>query len=170
MRMERPGVFWNLLTTFGLGYRQPASGTWGSLPSVALAGAMLACGAGPGSMPLIYFGVLGVVMVAFTLVCVLRGDEAEARWGVDPGQVVADETAGQCLALMFIPASAQADPRAAVFLLLAAFVLFRFFDIIKLEPARSLQRVPGGWGIALDDWAAGLYAGVVVWVLGLMVT
>ena len=166
---RRPGIFWDLLTTFGLGFMRPASGTWGSLPTVVLAGLLMAVGAGPGSLPLVYFGVLSTVLVVFTLVCVLRGDEAEARWGVDPSEVVADETAGQCIPLMFIPAAAEGDPRTVVFLLLASFFLFRFFDIVKLEPARSLQRLHGGWGIALDDLAAGIYAGVVVWVLAMVV-
>ena len=43
----------------------------------------------------------------------------------------------------------------------AAFVLFRIFDIIKPWPARGLQRVPGGWGILIDDLIAGLYAAAV---------
>ena len=39
-----------------------------------------------------------------------------------------------------------------------AFGLFRFFDIVKPPPARQLEKAHGGWGIMLDDFAAGLYA------------
>jgi len=168
--IRRPGVSWDFLTTFGLGYMRPASGTWGAMPPVLLAALMLAIGFGPADAPWIYFGVLLVILILFAAVCVARGDEAEARWGHDPSQVVADETAGQCIPLLLIPDAAQNDARIAVFLLLAAFFAFRFFDITKLEPARSLQNLRSGWGIMLDDIAAGAYAAVVVWVLGLIVT
>lgn len=167
---RRPGIFWDILTTFGLGHMRPASGTWGSMPPVALAGVMMLVGAGPAGLPWVYAGVLVVIVLVFGFTCALRGDEAEARWGVDPSEVVADETAGVCIPLLLIPAAAEQDAAAAVVLLLGAFFAFRFFDIVKLEPARSLQRLHGGWGILLDDLAAGIYAGVVVWVLGLIVT
>lgn len=167
---RRAGIFWDILTTFGLGHMRPASGTWGSMPPVVLAGLLVLVGAGPAGQPWVYAGVLVAVMLIFGLTCAFRGDEAEARWGVDPSEVVADETAGVCIPLLLIPAAAEQDPAAVVVLLVASFLLFRFFDILKIEPARSLQHLHGGWGILLDDLAAGLYAGVVVWVLGLVVT
>ena len=52
--------------------------------------------------------------------------------------------------LLFLPASFP--------LSIAAFLAFRVFDVLKPEPARYLERVPGGWGIMLDDVAAGIYA------------
>jgi len=42
------------------------------------------------------------------------------------------------------------------------FVLFRFFDIVKLPPGRRLERAPGGWGVMLDDLSAGIYAAIVL--------
>jgi phosphatidylglycerophosphatase A len=68
----------------------------------------------------------------------------------DPGFVVIDEVAGQWIALLFSPV----DWRHG----LIALVLFRLFDITKPFPARQLESLPGGWGIVLDDVAAGLYA------------
>jgi phosphatidylglycerophosphatase A len=41
---------------------------------------------------------------------------------------------------------------------ITAFILFRLFDVLKPEPARSLERLPRGWGIMLDDVVAGVYA------------
>jgi phosphatidylglycerophosphatase A len=164
-----PGLTWQLVTTFGLGHVKPASGTWGSVPSVLLAGALIACGAGPGTMPWVYFGVISLVLVIFSAACVMRGDEAQARWGKDPSQVVADETAGQCLPLMLISVHANSSAQVAIFLLALSFFAFRFFDIAKIEPADSLQRLPAGWGVLLDDYAAGLYAAVVVWIAGLVI-
>ena len=67
----------------------------------------------------------------------------------DPGHVVIDEVAGQRLTL----AVCRPDwPHA-----LLALALFRLFDITKPWPIRKLEALPGGWGIMLDDLAAGLF-------------
>ncbi|HXJ12792.1 MAG TPA: phosphatidylglycerophosphatase A [Candidatus Limnocylindrales bacterium] len=44
--------------------------------------------------------------------------------------------------------------------LLAGFLLFRLFDILKPFPCRRLEKLPGGWGIMADDWMAGVYAAI----------
>lgn len=167
--IRRTGIFWDLLTVFGLGHMRPASGTWGSMPPVVLAGSLILVGAGPGGFAWIYYGVLALALVIFAGVCIAHGDDAEARWGADPSEVVADEVAGQCIAIMFIPPAAEQNAWLALAMLAAAFFAFRFFDIIKLEPANALQRLRSGWGVLLDDLAAGLYAGAAVWVLGMIV-
>lgn len=159
--MTSPGFL--LVTTFGLGHMRPASGTWGSLPPVLLAGALIGAGLGPHAAPWVYHGALVAVFMVFSLACLVMGDRAEARFRrKDPGEVVADETAGQCLALMAIPGAALATPTGAGATLLGAFLAFRVLDIIKPWPARQVQRVPGGWGILLDDLFAGVYALVLV--------
>lgn len=155
-----------LVTTFGLGLRRPAPGTWGSLPPVLLAAILFFLGLGPdGTIVnwLVYNGVLLAIFIVFSTACVRYGDAAEARFGrKDPGQVCADETAGQCLALMFLPGYAVATDTSAAAMLLLAFFAFRIFDILKPWPAGRLQRIPGGWGVLIDDWAAGFYAAIVV--------
>jgi phosphatidylglycerophosphatase A len=156
-----------LVTTFGLGLMRPASGTWGSLPSVVLAGVLIACGwrpSGAGALASAgYHAVMLGVLAVFTLACIVYGDAAEAAFGKkDPGQIVADETAGQCLPLLALPAAATLGLPHALGTLALAFVAFRAFDVLKLWPARGLQRVPGGWGVVLDDLVAGVQAAVVV--------
>ncbi len=156
-----------LITVFGLGFMRPASGTWGSLPPVMVAASLVALGAAPGTgvaNTLIYHGVLGLMLVIFGGACVVQGDRAEARFGHDPSEVVADEVAGQCLALAALPAAALSTPTRAALTLVIAFLAFRVLDIVKPWPARQLQRVPAGWGILLDDLFAGAYAAVVVQV------
>jgi phosphatidylglycerophosphatase A len=69
---------------------------------------------------------------------------------VDPGHVVIDEVAGQWIALI--------HSRVNLSHLLAGFLFFRLFDILKPWPARQLESLPAGWGIMLDDVAAGVYA------------
>jgi phosphatidylglycerophosphatase A len=71
---------------------------------------------------------------------------------VDPSVVVIDEIVGMWTSLLFLP--------KGVFAVIAAFCLFRAFDIAKPFPARQLERIPRGWGIMLDDVSAGIYANV----------
>jgi phosphatidylglycerophosphatase A len=68
----------------------------------------------------------------------------------DPGHVVIDEVCGQWIALVH----ARVDMAHVV----AAFLLFRIFDIFKPWPVRRFENLPKGWGIMLDDVAAGVYA------------
>ena len=71
--------------------------------------------------------------------------KAEKAFGrVDPGQVVIDEVVGQIITFV-------ATPRISWLGLIAGFILFRAFDIVKPFPARQAERIPGGWGIMLDD-------------------
>lgn len=155
-----------LVTTGGLGTLRPAPGTWGSMPPVALAGVLILLGHAPsasGTPALIYHGTLALVLVIFSAACVIYGRPAEARFGKkDPGSVCADETAGQCIPLMLLPAAATPNLVTTTFTLAGAFVAFRIFDILKLPPANGLQRVKGGWGILLDDLVAGAQALIVV--------
>jgi phosphatidylglycerophosphatase A len=64
--------------------------------------------------------------------------------------VVIDEVAGQWIALIC--------SRVNLSHLLVGFLFFRLFDIVKPWPARQLESMPAGWGIMLDDVAAGVYA------------
>ncbi len=75
----------------------------------------------------------------------------------DPSIVVIDEVVGMWIALVALP-------REIVPVILA-FLFFRLFDIIKPAPARQLERLPGGWGIMLDDVVAGIYANLAVHAL-----
>jgi phosphatidylglycerophosphatase A len=88
------------------------------------------------------------LLVAGTLVAVWVAGEAEKDLGHDPGPVVIDEAIGQTVALVFAP------HRIGVFV--AAFFLFRLFDIWKPLGAREAQRLPGGWGVVADDVIAGI--------------
>ena len=126
------------------------------------AAALWALGFGPATSPIVFNGVMLVVLVVFSFACIAQGDAAEARWGKDPSNAVADETAGQCIPLLFLPASATATLPAAAFTLAFAFLAFRILDIVKPWPARGLQKLPAGWGILIDDLFAGLYAAAVV--------
>lgn len=158
-----------LITSFGLGHMRPFPGTWGSLPPAFLALVLAHFGlgsAGDGGGGdtgwCIYHAVLLAVLITFSTICIAYGDQSETAFGKkDPGSVVADETAGMCLPLMFIPPHLIADAPSGwggPLMVLMAFVLFRIFDIIKPWPCYRLQAIPGGWGILIDDLFAGVYA------------
>lgn len=88
------------------------------------------------------------ILAVGTLVAVWIANEAEKDLGHDAGPIVIDEVIGQSIALLFAP------HRPLVFL--AAFFLFRVFDVWKPLGAREVQVLPGGWGIVADDVIAGL--------------
>lgn len=157
------------VTALGLGRLRPAPGTWGSLPPVAVAIALLASGAPDWSVSLL----MSAGAVAASVACLRFGDRAEAEFsGKDPSSVVIDEVAGQCVALLWLPWSRLAgDPvlgamsQRQFLLAIAAFLLFRAFDIVKPPPARGLQRLRGGTGILVDDLIAGAYALGASWLV-----
>jgi phosphatidylglycerophosphatase A len=89
--------------------------------------------------------------VLVTLIGILAATRVARGSGIkDPQFVVIDEVAGQLVALIAVPLSWKS--------LLAGFILFRAFDILKPPPVRQLEALPEGAGIMLDDVAAGLYA------------
>jgi len=71
--------------------------------------------------------------------------------------VVIDEVAGQWITLLFAPVAWKT--------VLAGFILFRAFDIVKPPPVRQLERLPEGAGIVIDDVGAGLYGLAVMQIV-----
>jgi phosphatidylglycerophosphatase A len=139
---------WTIATFFGTGLGKPGPGTWGSVAAVLL-WALLGVLGHPSSHELLITLLAGI---ALTLVFGIPAATLAARESgrKDPGFVVIDEVAGQWIALLGSPL----DWRHG----LLALILFRLFDITKPFPIRLLERLPEGWGIVLDDVAAGLYA------------
>lgn len=147
-----------LATCGGLGRVPVAPGTVGSAAGVLLAvvlGAVASRLAGPGAATPVVAGVEAVILAAICLVGVpicSRGAALLGR-GEDPGAVVFDEMAAVPVALLPVPPAAR-----TVACLVAAFALFRVFDIAKPFPCRRLERLPAGWGIMADDLAAAAWA------------
>ena len=144
----------NLIATwFGCGYSPKAPGTAGSLAALAI-GILLVRYAGFTPW---HFAILAAV----TLIPAVwaAGVAAVASGLKDPQFVVIDEVIGQWIAL----AGARSYNWKTY---LAAFALFRLFDIWKPPPVRQLEALPGGWGINLDDVMAGVYAALVLFVAG----
>ena len=142
-----------IATAFGAGYSPFAPGTAG-----ALVGLLAWWGAAQVIDDPSYFQwlMLGAALLVF-LLGTWSADALEQEWGKDPSRVVADEVVGMWISLLWVPLSWP--------YLLTGFVLFRIFDIWKPLYVRSMERLPGGWGVMMDDVLAGLYANLVLQVL-----
>jgi phosphatidylglycerophosphatase A len=139
-----------LSTWFFCGYAPKAPGTAGSLAALAI-GWLLHTYAGVGG-----WWFLAPAAILFGPAVWAGGVTARARGLKDPRIVVVDEVIGQWVALA---GTATLNWKSG----LAAFVLFRLFDIWKPFPVRRLEDLPEGWGINLDDVMAGAYAALVLW-------
>ena len=157
-----------IATGFFSGYIPWASGTFGSLvgPGIYLI---------PGAEHTLVLSVL--VLVGFcagvvSAASVARAEghrltrtaaatkaifQPDAHGNPDPSIVVIDEMVGMWISLLFLP--------KGILTALLAFFAFRAFDILKPPPARQLERIPGGWGIMLDDVVAALYANLAVQII-----
>jgi len=150
-----------LTSCFGLGRLPVAPGTWGSLPPVIIFGLMGQLGASPA----IISNVMAALILAGCVFCVQYAPAAIAATGKnDPGEVVADELAGQAVTFLFNPFLVIGTASAGQIWItaVAGFVLFRIFDIAKPWPIRRLEKFPAGWGILADDLLAGVFAWIVL--------
>jgi phosphatidylglycerophosphatase A len=77
--------------------------------------------------------------------------------GKDPGIIVIDEFAGLWISVLFLPQN--------IYVLIAAFLLFRILDIIKPFPANRAQTLPAGWGVMTDDVIAGIYTNIALQII-----
>lgn len=140
----------------GAGFLKPAPGTIGSLFS----------------LPMVYWAFsyldvvgLWVLVLAFCIITVLAAPTFERFYGKDPSAMVSDEAAGQILPFALL---ANLGYLPSISVLLAGFLFFRFFDILKPLGINKLQNYPSGWGILFDDLLAGLYAFFCVFILILL--
>jgi phosphatidylglycerophosphatase A len=133
------------------GYMKPFPGTWGTIPAWLIAFFLIADST--------------VVLIAVTVVSIFisvwSSGAAERLFGHDARRIVIDEWAGMFIALLFVPYSLTNY--------VIAFVAFRAFDVIKVPPAAQFEGLPGGWGVTMDDVAAGVYANIftqaLVWAI-----
>jgi len=142
-----------IATWFGCGYSPSAPGTVGSAAAIAIAIVIEAFARWRPP----WFAALAVVVTVPALWA--AGETARQRKAKDPQCVVVDEVVGQWLAL----SGARALNWKSW---LAAFLLFRLFDIWKPAPVRQLESLPGGVGIVADDLMAGVYAALVLFLAG----
>ena len=149
-----------LLSFLGAGYLRPAPGTWGSLATLPLAWALYRIG-GPALIAAAAGGLYAAGVHATRL-------ETDGSPDHDPSWIVIDEVVGQLIALMPVALGAWYVGLSPVRLwpgILAAFVLFRLFDIWKPWLVGRADRRGDATGVMLDDVWAGLFAALTGVVL-----
>lgn len=100
---------------------------------------------------------VSLLIVVFTAAGIWAANRLEPFWGEDPSRVVVDEMVGVWIPLLVCPAGNY-------WYALAAFLLFRLFDIVKPFGVRHMEKMKGGVGVMMDDVLAGLYAMVLLYI------
>ncbi len=135
-----------IATCFGIGYIQKGAGTVAALFCCVLWWLLRI-----DSYSLwVQFAIILLVFVAGMLVSNLL----EKEWAHDSNRVVIDEVLGMCTSLVLVPFS--------LWYFGAAFILFRFFDILKPLGIRRMEAYPAGLGVMMDDLLAGIYTCVIL--------
>ena len=131
-------------SVFYIGYTPVAPGSMGSLAALFL-----------------YYFIkgdtllMGAAIALSFILGLLTAPAAERSFGgKDAGEIIIDEFSGMLVSLYLLPATMG--------YVVAAFLLFRFFDIVKPIPIKALERLSGGMGIMADDLMAGLYTNLIL--------
>lgn len=139
-------------TGFGSGFSPVAPGT---------AGALLAALVWVALYFLLPFTALlwttAALVIVFTFAGIWAADRLEPYWGEDPSRVVVDEMVGVWIPLLAVPPVGR-----WYWYVVAAFCLFRIFDIAKPWGIRRMESLKGGVGVMMDDILAGVYSLIVL--------
>ena len=144
LRMNRFFLF--IATGFGVGYSRIAPGTLGTLIAI----------------PIYYFlsgipsPLYEITLIGFFFLSVWISENAEIFFEKkDDQRIVIDEIVGFLITMLWVPKTLP--------VIIMGFFLFRFFDILKPFPIRRMERkLKGGFGVVLDDVAAGVYANIIL--------
>jgi phosphatidylglycerophosphatase A len=147
--LKQPDVLF--ASFFGVGFAKWAPGTWGTLATMPILWLL-----GRLNPPALFF--IPFLTVFFLISSFIVNSLQERLKLHDPGWIVIDEVIGVSVAWLFLSSH-------GIGAYIALFVLFRFFDIIKIWPASYFDRqVKHGYGTIADDVISGIFAGVVLMV------
>ena len=141
------------VSVFGIGFIPIASGTFGSLAGL-LIGYILY---------LINFNLFFIIIPLLFIFGVIASKTYQKQTGEkDSSVIVIDEVVGQLIAMIFVVDNLT--------LVLCSFIIFRIFDIFKPWPASYAdKKMDGGLGVMLDDVFAGIYAAIVIYLIGYII-
>jgi len=148
---EPPLIARIVATALFAGYFPLAQGTVGSLwiPLLFIPYAL----AGYPATVVMLTAVPALAIVLY-FIGVWASNVCEPFWGKDPGRIVIDEVVGMLVTISFLPLSPT--------VIVAGFIFFRIFDILKPPPVRNFERYKAGWGVMNDDVVAGIFANIGV--------
>jgi len=133
-----------IATVCGAGRLPFAPGTWGSLAALPLC--ILLSGN--------HIAYITAFAGLFFLGVLVSGIVEKEEQINDPGFIVIDEFACLFAAFLFLPLTKP--------VLITGFILYRILDIVKPPPCRQLEKAGSGWGVMLDDLAAGIYTNIIL--------
>ena len=146
---------------FGVGYFPIASATAGSFATLPFAFAAA-----------YFFGLWGIlILAAFSMIIgTIASKEVLKYTEHDPSIIIIDEVVGQLLTFVLV-ANATIDNINAWPAYIIGFFLFRFYDILKPQPAKWADtKLLNEWGVMLDDVFAGVYAAITLYIVSLFVS
>jgi phosphatidylglycerophosphatase A len=141
-----------IATGFYTGLLPRAPGTFGTLAAVILF--LFA-----GMNPLIFYSTLFLVVIVSVPTASIMEKRLKKK---DPQVVTIDEVAGFLVSVVSFPSPLSQMTGQSWIVLGSAFILFRFFDILKPFPIGISQKLKGGWGIVIDDILAGIYTNLIL--------
>nr|MBP7471922.1 phosphatidylglycerophosphatase A [Prevotella sp.] len=147
-----------IATALGVGYWPWGPGTAGSLLGVII---WVAIGTSVPIDALNWF-ILALILL-FTCLGIWATAKLTPMWGDDPSRVVIDEVVGVWTALLAAPAFEQEN---RIWMALAAFILFRFFDMVKPLGIKKLDIKQGAFWVMADDILAGIYSLIILIIIG----
>jgi phosphatidylglycerophosphatase A len=140
-----------IASVFYIGHIPFASGTFGTLAGVAF-------------IWLVQPSVMwqAIVLALTVVIGIKAADVAEKAYGTkDSSQIVIDEVAGYFCSVIFLPLTPV--------YIIAAFFLFRIFDIWKPWPVCTFEKLKGGLGVMMDDVAAGILTNLILQIVRLVI-
>ena len=148
----RPQIAEAIATAGYIGYVPIAPGTFG-----AAIGCLIYLVMPFFSLPIVFIGLAGFIVFSAWI----AGEAEKILNTKDPGCIIIDEIAGMAVTFFALPCS--------VYIGVAGFAIFRFFDILKPFPIKWLEKkCPGGFGVVIDDVAAGVISNIVLRILMLV--
>tara|TARA_E500000178_G_scaffold329553_1_gene360576 strand:- start:349 stop:801 length:453 start_codon:yes stop_codon:yes gene_type:complete len=139
----------NICTLFGLGNISKIPGTLGSIVGVFVGVFLLYL------LPIHLFFIIFIFLLLVSFYAIKKYQSEVGQ--NDRSEIIIDEVLGQILVLAFIDLNFKQ--------IILAFILFRFFDILKLFPANIIDRkYSGHYGVVLDDIIAGLQSILVIYI------
>ena len=142
-----------IATFFGLGYMPIAPGTFGALGGLLISFMLMRLGVDFSTFQYLHIFLIISAFGAGVYAC----NQLKSEWGHDPSKVVIDETMGYWISILFLPINLN--------ILLAGFVLFRAFDIVKPFGIKKIDQSHTSYSVMLDDVVAGIYANIVLQIV-----
>ncbi|MBX7043739.1 MAG: phosphatidylglycerophosphatase A [Ignavibacteria bacterium] len=145
-RVSLPALI--ITSFFFTGYFPAASGTIGSLAALVIC-----------FLPALLQPVnLSLLILAFLTAGTVLSPQVMKRYGDDPSVIVVDEAVGMWITLLVFLIAGRAE--LSGFYIIICFLLFRAFDIVKIQPSKYFDEMKSATGVMLDDAVAGIYAGI----------